>query len=197
MSITKKFSIVVMDTEKISDVNNIILKYAHTVAKSSSHILFNATPVFHEDIVHDLTFFHLQVENEQDLDKTINELINEINKITTDYSLRNEDNGKMIVYVKYVGALDIKFDNIKIIKKGTYKKIDELKYTKTEFGYCKGYKPLFRPLESKPIEDVIPKTENIYLFAKSSENMTKLIDYLSEKIREIDSDLIIEYRQFT
>ena len=32
----------------------------------------------------------------------------------------------MIVYVKFVGALDIKFDNVEIIKEGTYKKIDEL-----------------------------------------------------------------------
>ena len=94
-------------------------------------------------------------------------------------------------------VVKIKFDNIKCISKGTYKKIDELKQSKTEFGYCKGYKPDFRPIESNPVENVTIPDEKIYLFSDSRENILKLSEYLSEKANEIDSDLEVEFILFT
>lgn len=98
---------------------------------------------------------------------------------------------------KFVGSMDIKFDKIKIIKKDTYKKIDALKTLKNEFGICKGYKPDFRPVESQPIENMDIKPEHIYVLCNSSEDLSKLKELLTEKIMEIDQDLVIEYRQFT
>lgn len=197
MSIKTKFSIAIMDTEKISEINKIIMRYSDKLTQTSSHILFNTQPINLIDIVQDLTYFHLSAETEDEIDEKLNELIEKLNELNTDYSLRNEDTGKMLEHVKCVGALDIKFDNIDVILEGTYKKIDSLKYTKTEFGYCKGYKPQFRPLESQSIKGKAIKNETIYLFSKTPENMLKLREYLSEKIMEINSDLIIEHRQFT
>ena len=183
MTIKTKFSIAIMDTDKISEINQTILKYCENVTKSSSHLIFNTKPIYLSDIVEDLTYFHLISENESDLDKK-------------DYSLRNEESGEFIVHVECVSAVDIKFDNIESIPKGTYEKIDDLKYTKTDFGYCKGYKPTFRPLESTSLKnkEIIPET--IYVFANTPENMSKLRDQLSKKIMEIDSDFIIEHRKF-
>ena len=196
MTIKTKFSIAIMDTDKISEINQTILKYCENVTKSSSHLIFNTKPIYLSDIVEDLTYFHLISENESDLDKKLNDLINELNEIDTDYSLRNEESGGFIVHVECVGAVDIKFDNIESIPKGTYEKIDDLKYTKTDFRYCKGYKPTFRPLESTSLKnkEIIPET--IYVFANTPENMSKLRDQLSKKIMEIDSDFIIEHRKF-
>ena len=93
--------------------------------------------------------------------------------------------------------MDIKFDNLNEIPKGTYKKIDDLKYLKTEFGYCKGYMPTFRPLEGKPINNKEIKDEHIYVFSNSDENMAKLREVICKKIMEINADLIVEHRQFT
>ena len=103
----------------------------------------------------------------------------------------------MLVYVKFVGILRIKFDKMKTIKKGTYKKIDELKDLNTEFGICKGYMPDFRPIESQPIENVNIKPESIYIYCHSQENLMKLKDILTEKIMEIDSDLEIDFKQYS
>jgi len=185
-----------MDTEKISEINQTILKYSDTVSRNSTYLIFNSNPIYLGDVVEDLTFFHLIAEDETELDKKLNELINELNQIKSDYSLRNEETGKFIVQVKCVGAVDIKFDNLETIPKGTYKKIDELKYTKTDFGYCKGYKPPFRPLESTSLEYKEIKPESIYVFTNTSENMQKLRDYIYEKIMEINSEFIVEHRKF-
>lgn len=103
----------------------------------------------------------------------------------------------MIVYVEFVGAIDIKFDNLKIVKKGTYERIDELKSLKTKFGLCKGYKPNFRPMESQSIEDKAIKPESIYLFCHSQEDLENLKDMLYEKILKIEPDFEVEFRQFT
>ena len=90
--------------------------------------------------------------------------------------------------------MNIKFDKIKIIPEGTYEKIDELKYLKTEFGSCRGYKPKFRPLEGKPIENVDIIPEPIYMFCDSREDLLKLKDYLYEKIMGINPDLELEFK---
>ena len=74
--------------------------------------------------------------------------------------------------------------------------MNALKNLKTEFGYCKGYKPPFRPIEGRSIENMEVKQENIYLFSKPPENMPKLIEYISKKIMEIDPDFEIESKIF-
>lgn len=193
---THKYSIVIFNHDKISEVNKIILRYSENITQSSSHVLFNIEPINITDVVEDLSFFKITSENENSLNNTISAMIEELNTVDTDFSIWNEDTEDIFTTIEHLGALDIKFDKISTIKKGTYKKIDELKTVKTEFGYCKGYKPNFRPLEEKLIESVDVPIETIYLFSKTPENYSKLEDYLSEKIMQIDSDLELGTRIF-
>lgn len=196
MTITKNYAIAILDNEKNKEINNIISKYGSITLKSSSHIHFDTQPINPNEITQDITYFKLDCEDESILDKTLTDLIESLNQENTYYSLRDESSGKLIVAVPFVYALDIKFDNIKIIKEGTYKKIDELKVLKTEYGICKGYRPNFRPVESNPIGNITIKTESIYLFCKTEENLEKLKNLLSEKITEIDPELTIGFRPF-
>ena len=181
MAITKKFSAIIIDHRKISDINKILVKYAETSRPSSSHILFNIKPINMTDISNDLTFFRLTGENENELNNKLNELINELNSLDGDYGIRDEETGKIFSTITAVGAWDIKFDNIDTIPKGTYKKIDALKNIKTELGYSIGYKPPFRPIETKEIENIEIKDETIYIFSRTKENQLKLKNCLYEK----------------
>ena len=197
MTIKNKFSLIIMDTEKISQFNQIILKHANTIRQASSNVLFNTYPIDMGNIVQDLTYFNIEAEDEKGLEENLNNLIEELNQMNCDYCLVNEDTREFIEYVQFVGSVDIKFDNLTEIPKGTYKKIDDLKYLKTEFGYCKGYMPTFRPLEGKPINNKEIKDEHIYVFSNSDENMAKLREFICKKIMEINAGLIVEHRQFT
>lgn len=197
MSIKKNFAVTVLDPDKINDMNNIISEHALITMRSSSHMLFNTLPVSHSEVTNDITFFQLEAENEIILKEKFNAIIENLNQIETDYSLKDENTGEMIAFVEFLGVLEIKFDNLKIIKEKTYEKIDELKSFKTELGTCKGYKPDFRPLESRPIKDANIKPEKIYLFCHSQENLYELKDLLSEKILEIDGNLILDFRYYT
>ena len=107
----------------------------------------------------------MEGESESLLDEKINKIIEELNELDSDYTLRDEESGKMIVAIDFVGMLIIKFNDIDRINEGTYKRIDELKKTKGEFGYCKGYKPDFRPMEGKLVENVKIHPEKIFLFS--------------------------------
>ena len=196
MSISHKYSIATFDPDKISEIDKVILKYSENITKSSSHVLFNIAPINITDVVEDLTFFRITSEDESGLNRQYEEMIKELNTVDTDYSIRDEETGEIFASINSIGALDILFDKISIIKEGTYKKIDELKNMKTEFGYCKGYKPIFRPLEGKLIESIDVEKEIIYLFAKSPENFEKLKDYLQEQIIDIDPDFEFEIRIF-
>lgn len=197
MVIKKNYAITNLETEKIQDVNNIIRKYASITLKSSSHIYFDMQPTNSNEIIEDMTFFQLKAEDEAGLNEKFNELTEEINQIIRNYAIRDENTGEMLVYLKFVGELSIKFDNMSFIKEGTYKKIDELKNLKTEFGICRGYKPNMRVMEGQHIENMKNKPEGIYLLCHSQENLMKLKDLLSEKIMEIDSDFEIEFTQFS
>ena len=197
MTLTKNYSIVILDHTKIDDINKIIVKYSDSSVQSSSHVLFDIEPINVSDITEeDLTFFKISGENETEVNEKIKELIGSLNELDTDYAIRNDETHGSFTNIKSIGALDIKFDTVKIIKKGTYKRIDELKNTRTEYGYCKGYKPAFRPLEGNSIEHLKVKTEKIYLFSNSEENMNRLKKMLSEKITDIDSDLLLECRVY-
>ena len=131
------------------------------------------------------------------MDEKFKELTKEIDQVIRNYAIRDEDTGELLVYLKFVGELSIKFDNMSVIKEGTYKKIDELKNLKSEFGICRGYKPNFRIMEGQHFENKNNKPEGIYLLCHSHENLMNLKELLSEKIMEIDSDFEIEFTQFT
>lgn len=197
MTSKKNLAAAIMHTEKIDDFDEIISQNANITKKSLSHIVFDTQPANPDEITHDITFFQIEGEDESVLEEKLNDLIGKLDELHSDYTLRDEDTGKMIVALDFVGMLKIKLDNLEIIKKGTYKEIDELKHTETEFGYCKGYKPDFRPIEGKPIEHAKIEPEKIFLFSDSRENITKLSDYLSEKVMEIDSGFEVEYIAFT
>lgn len=197
MSIKENFSVSILDFDKITDMNNIILKYADITMQSSSYLIFDKQPLNTNEPPKDFTIFQLTAKDKTSLNKKLNEMIKNLDQLGADYALRNQDTGEMLVYVKFVGILRIKFDKMKTIKKGTYKKIDELKDLNTEFGICKGYMPDFRPIESQPIENVNIKPESIYIYCHSQENLMKLKDTLTEKIMEIDSDLEIDFKQYS
>ena len=197
MSIKENFAVSILDFDKITDMNNIILKYADITMQSSSYLIFDKQPLNTNEPPKDFTIFQLTAKDKTSLNKKLNEMIKNLDQLGADYALRNQDTGEMLVYVKFVGLLRIKFDKMKTIKKGTYKKIDELKDLNTEFGICKGYMPDFRPIESQPIENVNIKPESIYIYCHSQENLMKLKDILTEKIMEIDSDLEIDFKQYS
>lgn len=197
MTLKKNYAISILDFDRISDINSIILKHAEITIRSSSYLIFDKHPVNVNEVPHDITIFQLEAKNEKDMNEKLDILIENLNKVDTDYALRDQDTGKMLVYVKFVGVLDIRFDKLEIIKKGTYKKIDEMKDFKTEFGICKGYKPHFRPVEGQPLENITITPENIYIYCHTQEDLLKMKDMLTEKIMELDSDFEIDFRQFS
>ena len=196
MVITKKFSLVILDLERISDINKILVEYADSTTQSSSHVLFNIDPVNTFDTTLDLSFFRICGEDDKEIKNKLNQIIDELNKLDTDYGIMDNETEEMFTTIAHAGAFDIKFDNLKVIPEGTYEKIDALKNIKTEFGFCKGYKPAFRAVESKDISDIDVPLETIYYLSRTSEDHAKLKKYITEKILEINSDLIIEYGEY-
>ena len=196
MVIKRNLSLAIVDIERIAEINKIIIKYAAHTQEYSTHIYFNLDPIHAEDINMDITLFRLESESESGLDKKLNDLIEEINQLNTGYAIRDEDTHEMIVEIDHLMALYIKFDKVKSIKEGTFKKIDELNHLKTEFGVCKTYNPNFRPVENMPIENMDIKPEIVYIFSDSAENLSKLKTFVFEKIMEIDPDLEIESAPF-
>lgn len=196
MTTVKNFSILTLNSEKISDVNKIIVQFSDSSRRSSSHILFNMEPINLNSIVEDLTFFTLSAKNENDLNKKMDDIVQNLNQIDTDYTIRDENSGEIITTIGSVGALTIKFENIQNLPKNAFEKIDELKNLKTEFGYCRGYKPTFRPIKSKTVKDSFIKPEKIYMFSKSHENLLKLKDIISNEVLEIDSEFELEFKVY-
>lgn len=196
MAIKKKFSIAIVDVEKIDEINQIIIKYSTDMLQYSTHAYFNLIPIHSDDIFMDITFFQLEAENDSDLEKTLNDLIEDVNLLNTQYAIRDEATHDMIVEIAQVISLHIKFDNVKSIKNGTYAKIDQMNHLKTEFGICKTYNPNFRPMEGVSVENMKVEPEIIYIFSDTAENLSKLKSFVSEKILEIDSNLVIETMPF-
>ncbi len=89
MVIKKKFSIAIVDIEKIEDVNNVLLKYTTTIQQYSTYFYFNLNPVHFEDVNMDSTFFQLESENQSSFDKKLNDLIEELNQLNTKYAIRD------------------------------------------------------------------------------------------------------------
>ena len=194
MTVERKFLIAIADIEKIDEINNVVFKYATFAQKYSSYYYFDLRPMHGEDIHRDFTLFQLDCEDESSLDKKLNDLIEELKLLDTLYVLVDEETQDIIVPIENMEIFDIKFDNVKFIKEGTYEKIDRFNHLKNEFGICKTYNPNFRPLENKSIEDLPVEPETIYFFSDSAENLEKLKALVFEKINEIDPDLIIEVK---
>ena len=194
MVIKNKYSIAIVDIEKIKEINQVILKYATAVRQYSSYYYFDLRPIRAEDICMDITTFQLESENESDLDKKLNDLVEDLNKLNTGYALIDEDAKKMIVDIDHLMLLSIKFDNVKFIEEGTYEKIDKINHLKTDFGICKLYNPSFRPLENKSIANIRVEPELVYLFSDSEENLSKFKTIVVEKIMKINPDFEIEVK---
>ena len=121
----------------------------------------------------------------------------ELSRLDTLYFLLVEETHEVLVAIEHMEIFDIKFDNVKIIKEGTYEKIDMLNHLKNEFGVCKTYNPNFRPLENKPLENTPIEAETVYVFSDSAENLKKMIEIVFEKVNEIDPNLLIEVKDIT
>lgn len=196
MSIKRNYILGIINDKTILEFEGVISRYASMSRASSSHMYFSKQPIDSGEISQDVIFFQIESENESKLDKKVKDLISELNELEGDYVLRDDETGEMLVTVRYGGQIAIKFDNLKTLKKGTFEKIDELKTFNADFGYCKGFKPNFRPIEGNSIEDLNVNPEVIYITADSSENLLKLRDFLTSKVKEIDSGLEVEFTWF-
>lgn len=196
MSIKRNYIIGIINDDYIDKVDTVISQYASVSGESSSHMYFQKQPVDPNNISQDVIFFQLQSENKMMLYKKVEDLINELDSLKIDYVLRDDETGELLVTVKYGGQVAITFDNLKTLPKGTFEKIDELKSIHTDFGYCKGFKPNFRPIEGNPIDGLKFKPEIIYITSDSKENLMKLRDYITEKTKEINPDLETEFTVF-
>lgn len=196
MVVKRNYVLGIINEESIRDINDIILSHSSVTKQSTSFLYFAKQPVDRNNIFMDVTFFQLEAENISLLRKKITMLIHELDKLDTDYVLRDDETGHMLVIVDFGGKLILNFDDIKIIKEGTFEKINDLKQLKTDYGYTKGFVPNFRPVEGKPIRGLKINPEIIYLISDSSENLSKLIEIVSEKVRDIDSDFNIDFKPF-
>ena len=130
--------------------------------------------------------------DESSFEKKLDELIQNLNELDADYIMMDDETKRLIVTIDYGGYIKVKFDNVKYLKPHTYDKFDEIKTMKTDIGYCKGFKPKFRPL-CGDLSDVCINPEIIYLVSDSSENIEKFRALVSKKILEIDPDFELEF----
>lgn len=196
MTIKRKYVIGIINDEKISEVNNILHKYASLTKESSSHMFFMKQPIDPSKVSQDVTMFTMESESDEKMDEKVKDLIDELEGLNTEYVLRDDETGKFLVTVGYGGQVSIKFGHVESIPKGTFEKIDELKSLHTDFGYCKGFKPNFRPFEGVSVVDLEIEPEIIYIVADSEENLFKFRDYVIQKVREIDPTLKTKFTLF-
>lgn len=196
MSVRRKYTLGVINDEYAAQFESIVSKYATRSTESSSHMYFGRQPINSDEFSQDVLFFQLEGESESMLDKKVNDLIGELNEFDADYVLGDDETGELLVTVSYGGQIVIKFDNVDFIEKGTFKKIDELKVLRTDYGYCRGYKPIFRPIEGNHVDSKNLQPEVIYILANSGENLLKLRDFLTEKVKAINPDFKVEFTWF-
>lgn len=196
MTIQRNYVVGIIDHEKIDEVNKVIFLHADLTQQSTSHMYFAKQPVNPDKYIPDATFFQLKAENETSLNKKINNVIKDLDALNTDYVLKDEELGNLLSVVEFGGKLIVKFENFKIINEGTFKQIDDLKQLKTDFGYSRGFKPDFRPLEGRSIENLEANQEIIYLISDSPENLSKFKEYVSKKVIEIDPKFKLDFVHF-
>ena len=195
MAIQRNYVIGIID-HNISEVNEIIFSHSDVTMGFTSFMYFGKLPVDQNKYIPDTTFFQLRAEDESSLNRKLNDLIRDLDKLNGDYVLKDEESGKLLVIVDFGGTLYINFDKLKIIKKGTFKQIDDLKQIETDLGYTRGFNPNFRPLEDRSVENMDINPEVIYLISDSQENLMKFKDYVSDKILEINSDFELDFVPF-
>lgn len=122
----------------------------------------------------------------------VNDLIKDLKMLCKYVTFKDIDSKEIL---QYIGKLIISFENIKYLKPGTLKKLDEIKVLKTEFGYCKGNKPLVRPMETIQFIDS-RYSEIIYLISDSIDNIVDLELLVENKILAIDSNFEVEFMLF-
>lgn len=193
MSIKKNFTVGIMDESRIDEFNHIIASYANISMGTASPLYFGMVPVDGATIAFDITFFTFISDNESQLNKKLYELIDSLNELNADYILMDEETRELLVTVDFGGKIVVNLDKLDVIKPGTYKKIDELKYLKTELGYTKGFKPSFRPIEGQEMEEIYVLDEIIFLISDSSENLIKFSEYISNRVMEINPEFGVEF----
>ena len=122
----------------------------------------------------------------------VNDLIKDLKMLCKYVTFKDIDSKKIL---QYIGTLIISFVNIKYLKPGTLKKLDEIKVLKTEFGYCKGNKPFMRPMETSHLINS-GYSELIYLISDSIDNIIDLELLVENKVLEIDPNFKVEFRLF-
>ena len=192
MSVKKSYTVGIMDERKINKINEVISKFAEVTIQSSSHRYFDKQPIDANEVVLDVTFFQLKSDDEKSCDDKLSELIKNLDELNAEYILMDEEDKHMIVTVDYAGYIIVKFDKISFIKPKTYDFIDEIKTMKTDIGYCKGFKPQFRPIK-EDLSEVLVNSEMIYLVSDSSENLKKFKDLISQKLLEFEPDFELEF----
>lgn len=192
MSVKKSYTVGIMDERKINKINEVISKFAEVTIQSSSHMYFDKQPIDANEVVLDVTFFQLKSDDEKSCDDKLRELIKNLDELNAEYILMDEEDKHMIVTVDYAGYIIVKFDKISFIKPKTYDFIDEIKTMKTDIGYCKGFKPQFRPIKGD-LSEVLVNSEMIYLVSDSSENLKKFKDLISQKLLEFEPDFELEF----
>ena len=123
MSIKKEFYLIIFDETKIHDLNKIIVDHSDYAYQSSSHYLFEVNLSNATVTSDDVTYFQLTDEDESTIDNRLKEIMAELDKFDTFYSIKNCETGEVYSVITTVGSVDIKFDNLKVIPKGTYEKI--------------------------------------------------------------------------
>lgn len=197
MSIKRNYVLGVISDEDIPEFEDKISKHALFLKLSSSHVYYARQPAHPGAFAHDIIFFQLEGDDDAAVEKKLQRLFDDLDNAKMDYLIINDETGEVEVRIKYGARIDIKFDNLKTIPEGTFRKIDGLKTLNTDFGHSKGFKPAFRPIEGNAIEDLKVHPETIYIASKTEENFYKMIDYMTERIMEIDSDFIIEWSRFS
>lgn len=196
MSVKRNFVIGIFDEKSTPRFESIVSRYASQYSLSSSHMYFAKQPIDSNEFSDDVIFFNMESENESVFEKKVNDLIGELNGLDVDYILGPDHPGKLLVTLDCGGQIAVKFDNIKTLEKGTFKKIDELKILRTDFGYCKGFKPNFRPIEGNSTENFEIEPEIIYIVSDTEENLFKLRDYVTDRVMEINPDFEVEFTLF-
>ena len=188
----KIYTLGIMDERRIDEINRVVSKYAEITMQSSSHMYFEKQPINANKVVQDVTFFQMDTTDEKSFEKQLKGLINELKELDTDIIIRDEEKKKLIVTVDFGGYIIVKFDKIKLLKPNTYDLIDEIKTMKTENGYCKGFKPKFRPI-NRDLSQVRVNPEIIYLVSDSDENLKIFGNEISERLLEFDPDFELEF----
>lgn len=124
-----------------------------------------------------------------DENHTLKELINELGELCKYVTFKDIDSKEVL---QYIGRIIISFDKIESIKFGTFDKLDELKVLKTEFGYCKGYKPNIRLMEGTYAVNM-RYSESIYLISDSLDNLIKLDSIIENKLLKFDSNFELDF----